>query len=220
MEKTLITKMDKGNKNNISQEFKQMLHDQILNSLKHESDRAKLILICSWIDYLLKLKIQNEFSEGNKKARKDLFSSNGPFSTFSAKLNLAYCAGWIDSDVYHDIEIIRKLRNHCAHSIENITLNEELIRKEIEKFKVPKRQYYNWGELWATYNEKEIIISTGEKPDNVSKTLYIPGNLTLMIALPIILLVLISNLKLPLSLEDENNTIITIALPDYMKDFE
>lgn len=211
--------MDENKKEKIYSEFEEKLHNLILDSLKKESDRAKLILVSSWIDYFLKVKIQNEFSKGNKKARKDLFSLNGPFATFSSKLNLAFCAGWIDSDVYHDIQIIRKLRNDCAHSIENITLDEERVRKEIEKFKVPKRKFYDWGNLWAVSTEKEIIIATGEKPDNVSENLYIPGNLTLIIALPIIFTVLISNLKLPFC-EDDNDFIFTIGLPDYMKDTE
>ena len=137
--------MDKNKKEHLYAQFEKELHNQVINSLEKESDRAKLILVVSWIDHFLNVKLQNEFSKGNKKARKDLFS-NGPFATFSSKLNLAFCAGWIDSDVYHDIQVIRKLRNGCAHSIDSISLNEEKIRKEIEKFKVPRRKFFDWGE--------------------------------------------------------------------------
>ncbi len=214
--------MDENKKEKIYSEFEKNLHGQIFESLKNESDRAKLILVTSWIDYFLRVKLQNEFSKGNKKARKDLFSTNGPFATLSSKLNLAFCAGWIDSDVYHDIQIIRKLRNYCAHSIENISFNEERIRKEIEKFLVPKRKFYDWGKLWAVSTTRnEIIISTGEKPDNLTENLYIPGNLTLNMALPIIFTVLISNLKLSFYTEGDNRDIVFIIdIPDYMKKTE
>lgn len=202
----------------IYSEFEENFHNLLIDSLKNESDRAKLILASAWIDYFLLLKLQNEFSKGNSKARKNLFSLNGPFGTFSSKLNLAFCAGWIDSDVYHDIQIIKKLRNECAHSINVISLDEERIRKEIEEFQVPKRKFYDWGELWAVYKDKKIIISSGEKPTNPTENLYIPGNLTLLIALPTILTVLISNLKIPFSLKVDNQDIIfTIDIPDYMK---
>ena len=206
-------------KEKIYSEFEKNLHSQIFESLKNESDRAKLILVASWIDHFLHVKLQNEFSKGNKKARKDLFSTNGPFATFSSKLNLAFCAGWIDSDVYHDIQIIKKLRNYCAHSIENISSNEERIRNEIEKFLVPKRKFYDWEKLWAVSTTKnEIIISTGEKPDNLTEDLYIPGNLTLNMALPIIFIVLISNLKLPFRMKvDNQNITFMIDIPSYMK---
>lgn len=211
--------MDKNKKEKICNEFEKNLHNQIFESLKNESDRAKLILVASWIDHFLYVKLQNEFSKGNKKALKNLFSTNGPFATLSSKLNIAFCAGWIDSDVYHDIQIIKKLRNHCAHSIENISSNEERIRDEIEKFLIPKRKFYDWGRLWAVSNTKdEIIISTGKKPNNVKENLYIPGSLTLDIALPIIFTVLVSNLKLPFYMKNNNKDIIfTIDIPDYMK---
>src|SRR3989339_602071 len=204
-------------KEKIYSEFKQILHNQIINSLKKESDRAKLILIASWIDYFLRVKLQNEFSKGNKKARKDLFSANGPFATFSSKLNLAFCAGWVESDVYHDIQIIRKLRNDFAHSINDISLDEQGIRKEIEKFQVPKRQFYDWGDIWAISTGNGIIISSGEKPENVDKNLYIPGNFSLIVALPIIVLVLISNLQIAFQVDSYKDLIFTIGLPDYMQ---
>ena len=210
--------MNERKKENIYDEFEIKFYNIVVGSLKNESDRAKLILIVSWIDYFLHAKIQNEFSKGNKKARKELFSANGPFTTFSSKLNLAFCAGWIDSDVFYDIQIIRKLRNDCAHSIENISLDEEKIRNKIEEFKVPKRKFHDWGELWAVSTDKEIILGTCKKPNNVTENLYIPGSFTLNLALPVILTVLISNLKLPFSMEGDNKDIVfAVDLPDYLK---
>ena len=135
-------------------------------------------------------------------------------------MNFAFCAGWIDSDLYSDIKIIKKLRDYSAHSIENILFNDEEIRKEIEKLVVPKRKYYDWGAMWAVYaNEGEIVISTGKKPENIKKNLYIPGTITLNMALPIIFIVLISSLKIPFCIKENNDIIFTIDLPDYMKDF-
>ena len=210
--------MNENEKEKIYDEFEIRFYNMVVGSLKNESDRGKLILIVSWIDWFLRVKIENEFSKGNKKARKELFSVNGPFGTFSSKLNLAFCAGWIVSYVFHDIEIVRKLRNKFAHSIENISLDEEKIRNKIEAFKVPKRKFHDWGELWAVSTEKEIILGTGEKPNNVTEKLSIPGSLTLNLALPVILTVLISNLKLPFSIEGNNKDIVfTVGLPDYMR---
>ena len=61
-------------------------------TLADESDRASVILAASWIDKFLEAKLRNEISKGNAKARKTLFSLNGPFVTFSGKLNAAFCA--------------------------------------------------------------------------------------------------------------------------------
>ena len=90
-------------------------------SLSDESDRGRVIVTASWIDLLIKVKLMNEFSKGNAEARKSLFSGSGSFATFSAKVNAAFCAGWIDDDVYHDIQVIKKLRKRlrpqCGKSI-------------------------------------------------------------------------------------------------------
>jgi len=211
--------MDKEKEYKVYEEFENKFYFQIIDSLRSESDRAKIILSISWADYFLNVKLSNEFSKGNKDARKNLFSVNGPFATFSTKLNFAFCAGWIDADVYHDLQIVRKLRNDFAHSIDIVTLDEDKIRKELEKLKVPKRKFYDWGKIWAVSTKDGFEIGSGEKPNNANEELSIPGVLTLIIAIPVILFVLISNLQLPLTMESDNeNLFFTIGLPDYMKD--
>ena len=185
-------------------------------ALEKESDRARVILIAAWIDHFLNVKFKNEFSKGNAKARKDLFSLNGPFATFSAKLNAAFCAGWIDNDVYHDVQIIRKLRNECAHTVESITLNDERVRKYLGSFRVPHREYHDWGKVRAASIENGAILYKGEKPDHAGENLYIPGGLTLRIAISIIISVLVANLDIPFA-TDEEDCIAKVRLPKHME---
>lgn len=71
-------------------------------ALDKETDRSQVIISAAWMDQFLGVKLKNEFSKGNSKAREKLFSENGPFASLSAKLDAAFCAGWIDADVYHD----------------------------------------------------------------------------------------------------------------------
>jgi len=185
-------------------------------ALMEESDRARVVLVTAWIDHFLKVKIMNEFSKGNAKARKDLFSSNGPFATFSGKLNAAFCAGWIDADVYHDVQIIRKLRNEFAHTIEPVSLNDDRVRKLIEDFRVPKRKYYDWGELKAVATKNGVIIYTGERPDDATDELYIPGTFTFRMAISVIVAVLVANLDIPFT-TDEEDCIVKLQLPKHMR---
>jgi hypothetical protein len=118
---------------------------RVAAALSEESDRACVILVASWADHLLRIKLANEFSKGNSDARSSLFASNGPFATFSAKLNAAFCAEWIDRDVYHDLQVIRKMRNRFAHSIGNESLNDEPFPAMVASLRVPNREYYDWG---------------------------------------------------------------------------
>ena len=130
-------------KKSISIEFGKRISD----ALSEESDRACVILVASWVDHFLRIKLAQEFSKGNSDARAALFSSNGPFANFSAKLNAAFCADWIERDVYQDLQVIRKLRNEFAHSIDSHTLHDEPFHTMVAQLRVPKRQFHDWGQL-------------------------------------------------------------------------
>jgi hypothetical protein len=186
------------------------------SSLAEESDRARVIVIACWIEEFLEVKLTNEFSKGSAGARKALFSNNGPFATFSAKINAAFCAGWVDSDVYHDVQVIRKLRNVFAHSYDPVSLNEEKTRNLIESLRVPHRQFYDWGQLRAASTDEGVVIYSGDKPPESREELHIPGSATFRMALPIVLAVLASNLGIPF-VADEEGTIARIESPKHME---
>jgi len=186
------------------------------SSLSEESDRARVIVIACWIDEFLKVKLMNEFSKGNAMAHKALFSNSGPFATFSAKINAAFCAGWIDSDVHHDIQVIRKLRNIFAHSYNPVSLDEGDIRNLIQSLKVPRREFYDWGQLRAASTDDGVVIYSGDEPPEAREELHIPGAATFRMALPIVLAVLASNLGIPFA-TDEEGTIAMIKLPNHME---
>ena len=186
----------------------------INKTIAEESDRAKVVFIAAWIDNFLEVKLKNEFSKGNVKARDQLFKPSGPFSSFSAKLNTVFCAGWIDTDVHHDVQIIRKLRNDCAHTIEPISLNAENIRSLLESFHVPRRQYYDWGELKAASTNNGILLYTGEKPEEAEEDLYL-GELTFKMAISVIFAVLVANLEIPFTIDEKEFFIMT--LPEHLE---
>ena len=190
--------------------------EAINKSLSEESDRAKVIIVSCWIEEFLKIKLMNEFSKGNSKARKTLFASNGPFATFSAKINAVFCAGWVEGDVYHDIQVIRRLRNIYAHTYDPVSLDEGETRKLLESLRVPQRKILDWGDLRVASTDDGIIFYTGERPPEAKENLDIPGAFTFKMALPIVLVVLVSNLGIPFG-TDEEGTVAIIELPKHME---
>ena len=44
-----------------------------------------------------------------------LFRGYAPFATFSAKIQVSYAFGYIPKHLYRTLDLIRKLRNDCAH---------------------------------------------------------------------------------------------------------
>lgn len=185
-------------------------------SLADKSDRVCTIVAASWVDHFLKVKFMNEFSEGNAEAREALFSGHGPFSALSAKLNVAFCAGWIDGDLYHDLKVIKKLRDGFAHTIDSASFDDEPTSAILAKFRVPSRHYDDWGKVRVAAIEGGVVIYKGEKPDNAGENLSLPGTLTFRLAIPVIVAVFVANLGIPFAMEEEG-CIGMVKLPEHME---
>lgn len=196
----------------ISVDFGQRVSD----ALAEESDRACVILVASWADHLLRIKLAREFSKGNSDARSTLFSSNGPFATFSGKLNAAFCAGWIDHDLCHDLDVVRKLRNEFAHSINGHSLHEETFPSMVPKLRVPKRQYYNWGELGAVATDSGVVLFVGERPVDAEEDLEV-SKITFRMGVSAILSVLFANLDIPVDAGESTGS-MRVELPEHMRE--
>lgn len=113
--------------------------------LKDETDRGCAILAVAWIDHILERKLGALFSGGNSDARRKLFDANGPFSPFSAKVTAAFCLGWLDADLRHDLDVIRKIRNRFAHQIHGLTLDDPDMAILVDSFRLPHREFSDWG---------------------------------------------------------------------------
>ena len=145
------------------------------DELQSESDRGATILASVWIENLLERKLGTLFTKGNSKTRQKLYDLNGPFSSFSSKILAAYSLGWIDSDIFNDINLVRKIRNEFAHKLHGIDLESSKIRGFIDKFKIPYRYYYDWNKLQATatVEGRGVIIFAEERPDHAGDELDI-----------------------------------------------
>lgn len=80
-----------------------------------------------------------------------------------------------DSDIHHDIDLVRKIRNRFAHSLHGLDLESPPVRQLIDEFKVADRHYYDWTELRAvaTVDGKGFVLYTGEPPEEAGEPLKI-----------------------------------------------
>jgi hypothetical protein len=175
------------------------------DELGRESERATAILAAAWIDHLLERKLAQLFSSGNKKALAQLFAANGPFATFSAKITAAFCAGWLDADVYHDLHVIRKIRNSFAHQIHGLSMESQKIRPLIESLQVPHREFYDWGELKCagTAEGVGVVFYTDQSAEGLGEPLVIPATFTFRLAVSWIIAYLAANLGVGILVPDE-----------------
>jgi hypothetical protein len=181
--------------------FPQGYLPNILRQLARESDRGRLLLAGICIEELLTAKFLNE---GLQRM------------TLAEMLKRSRKAGWIDEDVFHDAEIIRALRNRCAHEGGPIEIDAEDIRTSLERFRVPHRRYYDWGKIGIATTPNGFVMYNGSRPAHAIEDSYLPGLMTFNIAISVILLVLAANLEIPFA-TDKPGTVVIFELPEFMR---
>lgn len=89
--------------------------DEFSSRLRAETDRACAVLGGAMLDARLKSLYERRLSNHWQK----LLESMGPLSSFSARIKVAHALDWVDDDAFHDLEIIRAIRNEFAHSFDH-----------------------------------------------------------------------------------------------------
>lgn len=90
---------------------------EVFAGLKSESDRSLVVIAGSLVEDtlgdLLKSKMR---PPANSKERGSLWGAQGLLGTFSAKTRLAFALRMIDEKERDQLDILREMRNACAHS--------------------------------------------------------------------------------------------------------
>jgi DNA-binding MltR family transcriptional regulator len=134
----------------------------LVKEFEKESDRAVIIIGASRLDSILENMIKQRLVS-NSSGNDELFNQEGPISTFSAKINMAYRLGLIDNDFANLLHIIRKLRNDCAHCSVSIDLNKgnvaDRVREIIQILKITSMFSQNWPKSMSVSGELKIVFS-------------------------------------------------------------
>lgn len=91
------------------------------DSLWNENDRGVIILNGSTMELLLEREIKRRMTHLNGEELTYLFGFNGPVGTFSSKIRMANALGLISRQIYRKMDLVREMRNACAHSREPIS---------------------------------------------------------------------------------------------------
>ncbi len=92
------------------------------------SDRACAIVCSAYLDDLLESIIFSFLTNASATQNRQLTSQNGPLSTFSSKIVLAYRLGLISKKEFDDLNLVRKIRNLFAHDLNSNSFDCECIK--------------------------------------------------------------------------------------------
>lgn len=107
-----------------------------------ESDRALVVLGGARIDVALERLLKAVMSH-HGGGSDNLFDPDRPLGTFSAKIATAYRLNLIDDKLEHVLQMIRKIRNDFAHSIDKMTLSDSQHKSRIIEIGKQTRKMLN-----------------------------------------------------------------------------
>ncbi|UYN94905.1 MAG: hypothetical protein KIT25_23290 [Enhydrobacter sp.] len=99
------------------------------DELHGESDRATVILAAAHLDDLLMFRIADSrpFDVSFERDFPWIFRMDGPMSSFSRRMEIACLFSAIDDETYQQLDIIRELRNICAHTRDPVRFTDQAI---------------------------------------------------------------------------------------------
>ena len=110
---------------------------QFRRQYESSDDRSCAILCAAYLDDCLDVVVRNALL-GNENAIKGLLDEMMPLSSFSAKIKLAFCLNLINESIFHDLDLVRKIRNKFAHKVVNLKFNEDPIENWCFSFDCPE----------------------------------------------------------------------------------
>ena len=141
------------------------------DEIKQESPRARIIIFLSYIDELLKklLIAKLVISPGRGD---ELFDPGEPMFYFGARIELAYRLGMISSQMKHDLDMLRRIRDICAHDHSKKSFENDEIKSRVDQ--IHKDMKY-CDQLETDVSKKfndicsNIVIELGTEMENTKR---------------------------------------------------
>jgi hypothetical protein len=119
---------------------------------KDESDRAVVIIGSAKLDYSL-YQILSKYFVPNVSGSDELLEGDSPLSTFSAKINICYRLGLIDSTFARALHLTRRIRNSFAHEVSGGRLDTGSHKDRVKELIAPFAQTVAYKDLRKIYFE-------------------------------------------------------------------
>jgi DNA-binding MltR family transcriptional regulator len=107
----------------------------LFEALQKESDRGDVLVSAAFFDTTLERLLRARFSSSDAKRAKliePLFDAFGPLSTFSAKIRISYAIDLLNESMANDLDLVRRIRNAFAHSLEPKTFQDPDITSMVD----------------------------------------------------------------------------------------
>jgi DNA-binding MltR family transcriptional regulator len=111
--------------------------DRTFAAAHEETDRSCAITIFALIDELICDLFLLHVNPAFGQSRRRLFDEFGILPTASRRLQMLFALNWIDRDTFHDLNLLRKIRNEFAHRASVRSFEEDPIKGYMASFRTP-----------------------------------------------------------------------------------
>lgn len=105
---------------------------KLLVELIHQPDRMLVLLAGQMVDESLRQLIE-KFLVPRRCSNAELLKSSRPLGEFSARINISHQLGLTSESFARDLTILSKMRNDCAHIIDDLSLENEVLSQRIKE---------------------------------------------------------------------------------------
>lgn len=108
--------------------------DAVVEAWRGESDRGAIILAATTLEDRLQAAILGKMVNLNSDETSRLFGPDAPLGTFSAKIRLAQALGILERQEARAVDILREMRNACAHCRGDISFKQAELTNAAKAF--------------------------------------------------------------------------------------
>jgi hypothetical protein len=109
------------------------------DNFRKETDRAIIMLTSTILEDVLAYRLSQAFCHDVRDEDIDfVFRFEGPLGTFSARIEIGYLFGLIEKPIAEQLDLIREIRNACAHSKFTLSFKEGVLVNVIKKIFRPR----------------------------------------------------------------------------------
>lgn len=124
--------------NEESRQYVTSIFDELKKEFKSNSDRGITVVAASIIDALMEDLLESFLVPFESKAdRKNIFSSNGPLSNISNKIEMAFSLGLLSVFDKKLLKTLVSIRNKFAHQIGDISFKNDVIIQKCKQLIIP-----------------------------------------------------------------------------------
>ena len=111
---------------------------EFFNELQSETHRGGVLVGAAFLDEYLRQLLAAFLIDRKTEVKKLLDKPDSPLGLFSSRILVAYCLGLISREMYHDLEIIRRIRNQFAHALHGLSFEDAWVIDECTKLIYPQ----------------------------------------------------------------------------------